>query len=411
MSRVTTGIVVAALSSLVQVAFSQDVLPPCVCQPVWTDASGTCEDSPKQRFGCPTLDELRECDTSFSPTRVRWCKTTSSRCAEQLQSTEQDRLTYCDVTEPTKRSVLKTALDKSAPESRCMTVARNQNKTEVFDLRPLQKKSDPTGPLLRSNWQAKKVHKEGHDDRVYYMNICDTLVDSGNIDPQASVYEEVIQNEAEGNPHVMGKFENTTLVSIHEGDLRMVMPDGIGSNHNTSNEQCPHRETVIMFFCDQPTTEKNALGSPVFVDEFNTCQYVFVWNSCAACPLGHKWRDPSVCNANPLVESSDDGTSICISIMSPVSALFITLGVCIGIYLVLGISYNRLILGARGFEQLPNYKFWSATCTNICAAPAYIGKAIGGKPKVNSYSVHNGGLLDDSDDDDVDDDAENHEYS
>lgn len=37
----------------------------------------------------------------------------------------------------------------------------------------------------------------------------------------------------------------------------------------------------------------------------------------------------------------------------------------VGVYLVVGVMYNRFVNGARGVEQLPNYSFWGSLCSNI----------------------------------------------
>lgn len=81
-------------------------------------------------------------------------------------------------------------------------------------------------------------------------------------------------------------------------------------------------QTLIMFFCDEPTKD-DPLGTPYFVDEFKTCEYVFVWNTCAACPLGHPYREKN-CGEGANWEPEGTGLFSGSGVTSPGTALLIT---------------------------------------------------------------------------------------
>lgn len=381
----------------------------CRCQGTWLDNSGSCGDAPIEQHGCPTLAELQRCDATK---RVRTCKTTQPICAGQF-GIQTDLFEYCEIENSHQRSVLKTISENVDDSRKCMTAvppATVNDTVKIYDLTPLHKL--PVSSLLEDNWQAFKRGKEGHEDRQYLLNVCGPLANLNNGDGR-NAYEMNL-NAPDGDTdgaHVLGRFANTSLTSVHDGDLRMIMPGGQGANH--SAEVCPQRQTLIIFFCDEPSRE-NPLGAPFFVDEFNTCEYVFVWNSCAACPLGHKFREKN-CGVAVWEDEVDAGTGFFggrMNTMSPGSALLITLSICFGLYLVIGTAYNRLIVGERGVKQLPNFDFWAATCRSIARAPGYLYGVVAGRPQMNKFSDQSrfAGLIDDSDEEEVDDDAENHEY-
>jgi hypothetical protein len=423
MARISQSLLLAAAALAGTFAAPTDEA--CRCQDTWDDDYGDCAAAPIQQRGCPTLAELQRCNTTaadgttmVSSRMIRTCKTTQPSCADQTRvAGHLPVFQYCEIEDAYQRSVLKSVRDGDAT-SKCRTAVPPINvndSVKIYDLTPLQKQPLPDSSVNQANWVSNKQGKAGHNDRSYFMNICAPLVnyaqnDGGNV--LETIYgSEDVTDEAAGT-HTLGKFANTSLSSVHAGDLRMIMPGGVGSTHET--EACPQRQTLIIFFCDEPSRDGDRLGKPYFVDEFNTCEYVFVWNSCAACPLGHPSRETN-CNAGAEWVETAPASGFFgggMDTMSPGSALLITLLICVGLYLLVGTAYNRLILGERGVNQLPNYNFWAGACGSIAAAPGYLYGVVAGRPKMNTYSDQSrfAGLIDDSDDDEVDADAENHEY-
>jgi hypothetical protein len=225
-------------------------------------------------------------------------------------------------------------------------------------------------------------------------------------------YEEMSQNITAG-AHVLARFgPNTNLTVVKDNDLRLSMGDGDESDNHDPN--CPERKVDIIFFCSDTacdaSPENGGLGSPVFVDEFKKCEYVFVWNTCAACPIGHPARDN--CGGSSSRRMVGAGASGAISTMSPGGVLLITVAVIFSVYLVGGFAYNRLVHGERGLNQIPNFEFWGNAFNNIAAAPGAIAGLFIAKPKPSSISQNfHSGLLDDDEDEDDLEDAEDKSYS
>uniref|UniRef100_UPI0037E77370 cation-dependent mannose-6-phosphate receptor n=1 Tax=Semicossyphus pulcher TaxID=241346 RepID=UPI0037E77370 len=86
-----------------------------------------------------------------------------------------------------------------------------------------------------------------------------------------------------------------------------------------------------------------------------------------------------------------DSSAVCPPIQSQLSAgsIILIIGICVvAVYLIGGFLYQRLIVGAKGMEQFPNYAFWVEVgnltadgCDFVCRsrnreeAPAYRGVA------------------------------------
>eukprot|EP00041_Stephanoeca_diplocostata_P018349 m.383810 g.383810 ORF g.383810 m.383810 type:complete len:408 (-) comp20984_c0_seq3:209-1432(-) len=380
---------------------------PCVCADTWQDNSGSCSGSPVQRHGCPTLAELQECAPT---TQNRWCQTTSATCSTQVgMQTGSGIMTSCDITQPAQRAVLQ----KIANNEKCVASRVQNGSTLLWDLSVLEKKTNPNDPDTNFrvlNYQASLRGKDNADDRDYYINVCAGLADYDDADVAA--YEEA-PNNGTGTSHVLGRLENSQLISLKDDDLRMQLPDGDPSDHGDA--ECPARSVDIIFFCQDascgPAASNNGLGSPVFLDEFVKCKYVFVWNTCAACPLGHPSREncggdmQSYCTKENPCGADTSSVSA-----SPGTVIVITVAAFVGVYLVVGVMYNRFVNGARGVEQLPNYSFWGSLCSNIASGPGGLVRMARGR-KVNKISQNfHGGLLDDDDDEEDLEDAEDRQY-
>ncbi|MBN3301989.1 MPRD protein, partial [Amia calva] len=83
-----------------------------------------------------------------------------------------------------------------------------------------------------------------------------------------------------------------------------------------------------------------------------------------------------------------DSSTVCPPLESQLSAgsiLLIVFFSCLSVYLVGGFLYQRLVVGAKGAEQFPNYTFWQEIgndgCDFVCrsrnreAPPTYRGVA------------------------------------
>ncbi|BFZ23465.1 hypothetical protein BsWGS_26504 [Bradybaena similaris] len=97
------------------------------------------------------------------------------------------------------------------------------------------------------------------------------------------------------------------------------------------------KRALIMITCD-PNIDDNQ-AQMVFMKEENTkteqCYYLFEMKHQAVCPTLSGGRSLSV------------GTILLIVFFS-----------VLGVYLLIGFLYARLVLRAKGIEQIPNYEFW-----------------------------------------------------
>jgi len=289
-----------------------------------------------------------------------------------------------------------------------MTYRVNNGTTELYDINMLAKPQQQ-GNFRINNYASAKHGKDQEEDQEYYLNVCAGLVgysESGtHSGGPVAAYEEQTHNET-GVSHVLARFgAKTTLSVVKDNDLRLRMADGDESDYHDPN--CPERKVDIILMCSNADCSGGtSLGTPAFIDEFKKCEYVFVWNTCAACPIGH----PARANCGGSAPVASRGYAIVTS-MSPSGALLVTVAVLFSIYLIVGFSYNRFVNGERGLNQVPNYEFWSSCFNNVAAAPGAIGSMVVGKPKPNSFSHNNfhPGLLDDEDDEDELEDADSYE--
>eukprot|EP00038_Savillea_parva_P029641 m.72422 g.72422 ORF g.72422 m.72422 type:complete len:396 (-) comp8782_c1_seq1:3137-4324(-) len=393
-----TALVLAATS-----AVGTPTLKPCVCASSWADTGPDCSGSIMQK-GCPTFAELQRCNMNAEQ---RWCQTTELSCADQYGSdVGSGIMRFCDVKSPQERAVIKGI----AEGNKCMTYRVNNGTTELYDISILQKKGGPNaGNFRTNNYYSAKHGKTEEEDQEYYLNVCGGLVgykESGThpAGPVAA-FEEQTHNES-GITHVLARFgPKTNLTVVKDNDLRLNMADGDESDYHDPN--CPERKVDIILMCsDADCSGNTALQSPAFIDEFKKCEYVFVWNTCAACPIGHPAR--TACGSDAPV-ATGLGHAIVAS-MTPSGALLVTVAVLFSVYIVVGFSYNRFVNGERGLNQVPHYEFWSSCFNNVAAGPGALSKMLIGKPKPSSISQNfHPGLLDDEDDEDELEDADSYE--
>ncbi|KAF6735148.1 Cation-dependent mannose-6-phosphate receptor [Oryzias melastigma] len=140
--------------------------------------------------------------------------------------------------------------------------------------------------------------------------------------------------------------------------VMLIYRDGEAYDQHCSKEP---RKANIMISCNR-NTDMGQLE--VVVEDRNRstdCFYLFELDSSAVCPA---------------IESH----------LSPGSIILIIAFVLLALYLVGGFLYQRLIVGAKGMEQFPNYAFWVEVgnltadgCDFVCRsqnreqAPAYRG--------------------------------------
>lgn len=148
----------------------------------------------------------------------------------------------------------------------------------------------------------------------------------------AAVVEENMNKMGHG-VHTIGSVNNAHIYSLMDNDLRMVLPGGEATSWDPG---CQERISSIAFLCADV-----GIGSPVFFEETAKCRYLFIWATCAACPVGSAERD--------LCATGSFGAAHGLSAGPPAFTIFVAVMAFLAIiYLTGGIFYMRVAHGAKG---------------------------------------------------------------
>ncbi|XP_016419316.1 cation-dependent mannose-6-phosphate receptor-like [Sinocyclocheilus rhinocerous] len=203
-------------------------------------------------------------------------------------------------------------------------------------------------PLTNQNFTAERPG-EGY---LYIFQVCG---DAGGMKDAGLVQQE----KKDGKLVRIGNYNQTR--AIRGSDWVLLFYEG-GDKYDSHCSLEPRR-AMIMISCS--TSAKNAF-SVVLEDnqKEQDCYYLFELDSNAVCPV-----IPSKLSAG--------------------SIILIIVFCCLAVYLTGGFLYQRLVVGAKGVEQFPNYAFWSEIgnlsadgCNFVCRsrgnreeAPTYRGVA------------------------------------
>lgn len=203
-------------------------------------------------------------------------------------------------------------------------------------------------PLAHMNLTAEET--VGEENYRYVFQLCG---DAGGV-PGAGVIQ------------VDKKTEKATVVGLYNSTGAIGGSDWVMLSYENGEKYDGHcskesRTAIVMIFCNR----KVDVGPLEVVledrDRGHKCFYLFELDSSAVCP--------------PLQSQLSSGSIILI------------IGFCLlAVYLIGGFLYQRLIVGAKGMEQFPNYAFWVEVgnltadgCDFVCrsqnreGAPAYRG--------------------------------------
>jgi len=340
--------------------------------------------------------------------------TTSKLCDGQFDTfVNQNKVGYCDKLGDANKEERSELLHGRAQIGEWCNMERINPITkehEVYDLTPLQKTTAgrPDQDFRDLNYRVFSGGKKGMRPRNYFINVCGPLQNTaravdgvknpaeGYIElSEAAVYEQASDPAWANDTHALASIKDNHLMILKEGELRMRMTGG-------DTEGCPgntDRKTTVFFMC-----EDVGLGQPVYADEFSTCDYVFLWATCAACPMSHPFRSRNCPNAPSMS-----------FVMSPMTALVVILALFLGVYCFGGCIYNRVFHGAKGMEQVPNVSFWISCCEAASNGPSSFCALFSPRPKAGSIAMAGmggmqEGLVDDDDEDIDDDDAEERLY-
>nr|XP_033779779.1 cation-dependent mannose-6-phosphate receptor [Geotrypetes seraphini] len=162
----------------------------------------------------------------------------------------------------------------------------------------------------------------GNDSYVYSFRVCNNV--SQDLSSGLIQY-----NEKSKETVVVGRITDTHVFSGTDW-IFLTYRGGDKYDSHCSKES---RKAMVMISCDRNTLA----GGFTLKSEENTketdCLYLFEMDSKLACPPEE-------------------------SHLSVGSVLLIVLACLLALYLIGGFLYQRLIVGAKGMDQFPNYSFW-----------------------------------------------------
>jgi len=317
------------------------------------------------------------------------------------------------------------ALAAPADSDLCKLSTSINGKRLDYDINIL-KRTNGDGPSnLHANWFAIETHddeaaQDNIDDYTYFFNMCGPLLNvpsflaariavfGTDVAVLQRVEDDVTDDDDSADTtditdgYVLGRRQGSQgLHRLMDGDLRYTFapaethipsPNAPGGWINTSRH-CDSRQTTMLLFCADV-----GLGKPVFAYEGAQCDYVFVWNTCAACSLD-----------DPIRQNCPGVTNICTNGSRAGKILLTLLLVLIVSYFVLGCLYKRFVSGARGWDQIPNADTWEYLIGLILDGIVFVMSIFKCcKPKPKPAPVKYQGL--DDRNDDLDEDADDAVY-
>lgn len=172
-------------------------------------------------------------------------------------------------------------------------------------------------PLLHQNFSVKT---NGNESYTYYFRLCG---DANGVDGAG-----VVQYDDQKKRKIVGRYNSTKAI---EGSDWVLLVYEHGDRYDT---HCSHamRKAFIMISCDR-NKNMDPLKAIAEDRDRSDCFYLFELDTSILCPV---------------IESKLSSGSI-----------FLIVGVClVAAYLIGGFLYQRLVVGAKGMDQIPNYAFW-----------------------------------------------------
>lgn len=204
-------------------------------------------------------------------------------------------------------------------------------------------------PLAQKNFTVET--KNGEEKYTYVFQLCG---DAGGIQGAGVIQ---VDSKKTDKPTVIGSYNATQAIGGSDW-VMLIYRNGAKYDGHCSKEL---RKAIIMISCNR----KMDMGQLEVIledrERVQDCFYLFELDSSAVCP--------------PLQSQISTGSIILI------------IGFCLlAVYLIGGFLYQRLIVGAKGMEQFPNYAFWVEVgnltadgCDFVCRSrnreepPAYRG--------------------------------------
>ncbi|KAK5862136.1 hypothetical protein PBY51_017564 [Eleginops maclovinus] len=218
---------------------------------------------------------------------------------------------------------------------------------------PSERKAlDRLEPLAHTNFTA--LTENGTESYTYVFQLCG---DAGGIQGAGVIQFET--KKTESKPTVIGMYNATEAIGGSDW-VMLIYKDGDSYDGHCSKER---RKAMVMISCDRTISSDKMKVVLEDRQRKQECFYLFELDSSSVCP--------------PIESHLSTGSIILI------------IGLCLlAVYLLGGFLYQRLIVGAKGMEQFPNYAFWVEVgnmtadgCDFVCRsrnreeAPAYRGVA------------------------------------
>lgn len=176
--------------------------------------------------------------------------------------------------------------------------------------------------LLNKNFSVTKTKDK--ESYTYVFQFC------GDADRKAGAGLVQIDNNAKTEePTVIGRYDSTQAIGGSDW-IMLIYENGDKYKSHCGGGQ---RKAIIMISCDR-TKDPGSLTAILEDRERSDCFYLFELDTNAMCPI---------------IESKLSAGSI-----------ILIIGVClVAVYLIGGFLYQRLVVGAKGMDQIPNYPFWA----------------------------------------------------
>ncbi|XP_065126144.1 cation-dependent mannose-6-phosphate receptor [Paramisgurnus dabryanus] len=177
-------------------------------------------------------------------------------------------------------------------------------------------------PLTEQNFTLRvEDGKEVKEKYTYIFRVCG--------DVAGMPYAGLVQLKDDGTKVRIGNYDQTRVIG--GSDWVLLIYEG-GEKYDTHCSQGA-RKAMIMISCSKST--KGDFSEVLEVRDMpQDCYYLFELDTSAVCPV-----IPSKLSAG--------------------SIFLIVVFCCLAAYITGGFVYQRLVVGAKGVEQFPNYAFWS----------------------------------------------------
>lgn len=198
---------------------------------------------------------------------------------------------------------------------------------------------DALKSLWGKTYTVEFVDQESVPSRTYTYSVGICVKASIDSDDDAGVVQQWREKDSSGQEtlqtRVVGQFTSTTIKGGNEWKF-LTYENGDEYHHHCQKNA--KRRANIMFICDREQTIPFLRVLEENSQKNDSCYYLLEMATAAVCPP----LPPSILPPG----------------VSAGSVVVILATVFIGCYLVIGCVYQRFIVGAKGFEQIPNLHFW-----------------------------------------------------